>query len=209
MFGIDCGHVGVALNDAFAGGHHGGLVVGLVALAVLELRPGSACAGAVVGVGRQPGANAAGFDLKLLDALGFFGAKGGLWLCGAVITVSLAMTLEQGLHGGVHLVGLVDEVGSGAAALFACVGGQLDAVDSEHLATDQALRVAHEQDLFEDLTDQVPKPLMKAAMRVVVKWGQLSPLKAMKMTWRCCKRGTGVRCHGWRSRRANKQAARP
>jgi hypothetical protein len=65
------------------------------------------------------------------------------------------MPLEQGLHGGFHFVGLVDEVGPGAAALFACVGGQLDAVDGEHLAADQALCIADQKRLFEDLTDQV------------------------------------------------------
>jgi hypothetical protein len=70
VFGINCGHACVTLDDAFAGGHLGGLVVGLVALA-----DGSACAGAVVGVGAEPRADAAGFALQFLDALGFFGAQ--------------------------------------------------------------------------------------------------------------------------------------
>ena len=110
---------------------------------------------AVVGVGAEPRVDAAGFALQFLDALGFFGAQGGLGFVGAVCAVGLTMALEQGLHGGFQLVSLVDEVGPGAAALFACVGGQLDTVDGEHLAADQALRVAHEQHLLEDLADQV------------------------------------------------------
>ena len=52
----------------------------------------------------------------------------------------------------------MDEVGSGAAAQFGGVGGQLDTVDGKHLATDQAVGIAHQKHLFEDLTNQVTQP---------------------------------------------------
>ena len=65
---------------------------------------------------------------------GFFGPKGGLGFGIAVSTVGLTMALEQGLHDGVDIVGLVDAVGPRAAALFGRVGAQLDAAYVNPLA---------------------------------------------------------------------------
>jgi hypothetical protein len=45
----------------------------------------------------------------------------------------------------------------GAAALFAGVGGEFDAVDGEHLATDQALRIAGHQHLGKQWLDLLAK----------------------------------------------------
>lgn len=65
------------------------------------------------------------------------------------------MALEHGLGGGFQFGGLMVEVGAGAALGFAGVAGQLDAVDGEHLAPDQALPVADVEDLAEDAGDVV------------------------------------------------------
>jgi hypothetical protein len=59
------------------------------------------------------------------------GLQRGLSLGGVGLTV----------HGSLHLLRLMPELGPGTAALLGGVAGQLDAVDGEHLAHDQALRV--------------------------------------------------------------------
>lgn len=49
------------------------------------------------------------------------------------------------------------ELGAGAAALLGGVAGQLDAVDGEHLAPDQALRVTDQEHLLEHFANQLPQ----------------------------------------------------
>ena len=101
----------------------------------------------------QPLADAPGFAPESFDALDFLGTQ--RWL--RVAGVSLAVALKHRLHGGLHLLRLMLEVGARAAALLGGVGGQLHAIDGEHLAPDQALGVADQQYLLEHFANQVPE----------------------------------------------------
>jgi hypothetical protein len=92
---------------------------------------------AVFGVGGEPLAELGGIGLQAGDALGFFLPPVGF----DRLVVFFAMAFEHDAGGGFELGGLVFEVGAGAALLFAGVAGQLDAVDGEHLASNQSLTV--------------------------------------------------------------------
>lgn len=59
------------------------------------------------------------------------------------------MALEHDLSGGFQLVGLVFEVGAGAAFVFAGIAGEFDAINGKHLAPDQALPVTEIEYLAE------------------------------------------------------------
>ena len=136
--GIDGGDAGVTLDDAFAGGHLCTLGVGAIAFA-----EGAFAALSVLRVGSQPLAKLSGFPIQACGALpGFLGEVG--FVGQAVV---LAVAFEHLLGGGFEFVGLVGEVSAGAAFGFGGVAGQLDAVDGEHFAADQALPVAEVEDL--------------------------------------------------------------
>ena len=70
-------------------------------------------------------------------------------------------------------------VGARAAFAFAGIAWQLDAVDGEHLASDQPLRVADVQDAREQRGD-LPVEVRQHAGRVCLKCGHWSPDSAMK-----------------------------
>ena len=146
MPGINGCYAGIALNHAFGCCHLGGFVVGAVALAERAF-----AAFAVVRVGSQPLTDLGGITVQAGDALSFFLLEVGL--DGAL--VFLAMPFEHDFGGGFQFAGLVFEVGSCAAFGFGGVAGQLDAVDGEHLSSDQALSVADEEYLGEDAGDVV------------------------------------------------------
>jgi len=62
---------------------------------------------------------------------------------------------EHVLRSGFKLGGLALEVGTTAALGLAGVGGQLDAINSEHFAADEALAVTQIQHLGKELGDVV------------------------------------------------------
>ena len=138
---------------------------------------------AVVGVGAEPRVDAAGFALQFLDALGFFGAQGGLGFVGAVCAVGLTMALEQGLHGGFQLVGLVMKSARVPLRCLLALEGSLTPSMANISRPIRPCASHTSSTCLKTWPIRSPRPLMKAAMRVVVKWGQLSPLRAMKMTW--------------------------
>lgn len=65
------------------------------------------------------------------------------------------MPFDHGLGGLFHLLGLAQEVGAGAASGLAGIARQLDPIDGEHLAANQALPVADHEYLGEQLGGQV------------------------------------------------------
>ena len=80
-----------------------------------------------------------------------FSLTGELRFNGLVIVFAVAR--EHPLLGGFELARLALEVGPGAALRLGSVRRQLHAVDSEHLTSDQALALADEQNLNEDVGD--------------------------------------------------------
>ena len=73
----------------------------------------------------------------------------GLW---RLVTALLVLRLVQGNDFVCRLVqtfGTVAQFVMGAAAFFAGVGGELEAINGEHVAPDQALRITGQQDLAE------------------------------------------------------------
>ena len=94
------------------------------------------------------------------DALSLFLPKVGF----DGMAVCFAMALEHDAGGGFEFGGLVFKVGTGAAFLLAGVAGQLDPVDSEHLASDQ------------------PLARRETNAAIVVKCGWVSPDRAIKVT---------------------------
>ena len=65
-----------------------------------------------------------------------------------------ALVLGQHLlHGALDLPGLAQEVLPPAALGLRGIGGQLDTIDGEHLASDEALPIADHEDLGEDVRD--------------------------------------------------------
>lgn len=148
VFGVHCRHASVALDDALAGRHLGRFVVGAVTLA-----DSAFAAFAVFRVGGEPLSQLGGIVLQAGDALVLFLPEIGF----DGFLVFLPMAFEHDASGGFKLAGLVFEVGAGAALLFGCVAGELDAVDGEHLAPDQALPVAQVEHLGEDAGDVVGK----------------------------------------------------
>ena len=63
------------------------------------------------------------------------------------------MAREHRLHGSFELASLTFEVGAGAAFALGGVAWEFHPVAGEQLAADQALAVADEQDLGEDMGD--------------------------------------------------------
>ena len=92
-----------------------------------------------------------GIGLQALEALGFFLRQAGF----EGQAICFTMALEHDLSGGFQFVGLVFEVGAGAALLFAGITGQFDAINSKHLAPDQALPVAQIENLAENVSDVI------------------------------------------------------
>ena len=87
----------------------------------------------------------------------------------------------QYLVGGfVRAICAVAQFGMSAAAFFAGVAGELDAVDGEHVAPNQALSITGHTDLAEQGFDCPPRPHTNLAMWVWLGW--LSPLMAMNWT---------------------------
>ena len=147
VLGIDGGHTGIALDDAFAGGHLGAVVVGAVALA--DSCPWCLCGprGLAVSQSRSWAASCcrrSAFAGCFLGEVGFDGQR-----------VVLPVAFEHLLRGRFEFVGLVREVGPRAALGFGGIARQLDAVDGEHLAADQSLPVAEVEHLSEELGDFV------------------------------------------------------
>jgi hypothetical protein len=99
----------------------------------------------------QPLTDAPGLALQLLDAPGLPGMQARL----RIIHIGMPVAREHALHGGLHLLRLVLELGARAAALLGGVAGQLHAVDGKHLAPDQTLRVADQEHLLEHFANQL------------------------------------------------------
>ena len=122
----------IPLDDALAGGHLGAVGVGQVGLEFLSLavEPGW--------VRSHELARALRLFAQGVDAGLAFGA----FRCFLRAQV-LALAQTHNLVGSLaQPAGVVAQLIMGTAALLAVVGGQLDAVDGEHLAPDQAPRVA-------------------------------------------------------------------
>lgn len=149
---VHCGLRRVALDDAFAGGHLGAVGVGDVGLEFLALavQAGSSS--------RYELSRTVSFLAQSFDAGLAFGVLGS-FLGGAVLALVQADDLVGRL---VQAPGAVQQFGVGTATLLAGVAGKFDAVDGEHIASDEALRVAgHEYlteqrlDLFAQATDEL------------------------------------------------------
>ena len=106
---------------------------------------------AICGMLGQPLTELGGVLLQAGDALYLFRFEVGFY----GLLICFTMPFEHGASRSFELGGLVFEVGTGAALLLAGVCWQLDAVDGEHLATDQPLPVAQVEDLGEDAGDVV------------------------------------------------------
>ena len=98
-----------------------------------------------------PLAQLGGIALQELDALP-----------GLLVRIRLGRRIVLGAMPGQHrlrrrfeLVGLANEIRARAAALLGRMARQLHAIDREHLATDQALSIADQERLGEDLRDLV------------------------------------------------------
>ena len=104
------------------------------------------------------------------------------WLI-EVLAAVFVLRLVQGhdLGGGlVQPLGTVGQLGVGAAALFAGVAGQLDAVDGEHGLADQAQAVAGHEHLGEQRADLGPE--LAHELGDVGVAGRASPDRAMNST---------------------------
>ncbi|MNZ89918.1 hypothetical protein D3C78_1088600 [compost metagenome] len=135
---------GVALDHPLAGGHLGRLVVG----AVGQVDPPLGAL-AIFRVLAQPGPQLPGAGLQALEL-----ARGAqVFILRA--TVALALLRDHRSGGLLHLLGLAQEVGAGAAAGLAGVARQLHPVDGEHLAADQPLAVADGEHLGEQPGRQI------------------------------------------------------
>ena len=144
VFGVDGGDAGESLNHALAGRHLGAVGIGAVAFA-----DGALAALTILGMIGQPLTQCGGFLLQAFSALALF--LGEVGFCGQ--RVVLAVAFEHLLGGGFEFVGLMREVGTGAAFGFGRIAGQLDAVDGEHFLPDQALPVAEVEHLREEFGD--------------------------------------------------------
>lgn len=100
-------------------------------------------------MGGKPLTQLSRIGLQAGDAQDFFLPKIGF----DGLAVCCAMSFEHDAGGGFEFGGLVFEVGSGAALLFGCIAGKLDAVDGEHLAPDQSLPITQVEDLGKDAGD--------------------------------------------------------
>ena len=89
--------------------------------------------------------------MQACDVLDFFPSESSL----NRFAVGFAVAFEHDPRCGFELGGLMAEIGTGAALMFAGVAGELDAVDGKHLAPDQALAVAQVKDLGKDPDDVV------------------------------------------------------
>ena len=145
VFGIDGGQPAVALNDTFASGHLGRLVVGEVAF-----NDGTLGTSALDRVGCEPVAHLFGITREALNALGRFC----VW-CRFQFGIFLAVTRDHLLRFCFELGRACDKLSLCTALGFGCIAGQLDAVDGEHLVTDQPLLVADEEHLRKYLRDLV------------------------------------------------------
>ena len=141
---IHGGDPGVTLDYALAGGHLGRLVVG----AVGQIDP-TLSAFAILGVVLEPGAQLAGIGLQPFQLAG----RSRIVVLG--LFVVLALPFDHGLGGLFHLLGLAQEIGTGTAPGFAGIAWQLDAIDGEHVAPDQALTITHGEHLGEQLGGQI------------------------------------------------------
>ena len=112
VFRINCGHAGVALNDAFGCCHFRRLGVGAAALANRSL-----AALVVFRVGSQPFSELCCIVLQTVDALNFFGFKIGFK--GAL--VFFAMPFEHDTGCGFQLRRLALKISWCAALGFGCV----------------------------------------------------------------------------------------
>ena len=110
----------ITLDDAFAGSHLGAVGIGQVGLDLLAL------AVAALGVGGDEGARGLGFAPQLVDA----SLALRIQAHGAAFVLALVQRNDLGC-GLVQPVGAVRQLRVGAAALFAGVGRQLDAVDGD------------------------------------------------------------------------------
>ena len=75
------------------------------------------------------------------------------------------MAGEHDLDSGIELVGLTLKVGTGAALGFRGVAGKFDAIDGEHLATDQTLPVADGEHWGEQVGNVVANGTDKVGQR--------------------------------------------
>ena len=137
---------GIALDDALRSGHLGGFVVGAVGQPHTAFGPF-----AVFRMLLQPVAQVLGVLLQAFEAARF--ARGVRLAGGGGIGV--AVLGQHRLRRLLHLRGLALEIGARAGLGFAGVTGQLDTVDGEHLAPDQALPIAERQHLGEQLGGQI------------------------------------------------------
>src|SRR5690606_27049384 len=115
----------------------------------------------VLGIGLQPRPQVGGLALESLDPYRFLGPEVGLAAAGVVP----AVPLQHGPGGGFELGGLPLEIRAGPAPGLAGIAWELDAVDGEHLASDQALPVAQVEDVGEDPRNLVAEASDKGGNR--------------------------------------------
>lgn len=145
-FLIDGGHTGIALNYALAGGHFGGIIVAAIGLANAVF-----AATAIFRMFLEPVAQLLRFLLQPFQLFCFALVDG---LIGRRVVRTLV--LRQHLLGGtLHARRLALIVGAGAGFGLAGIGGEFDAIDGKHLAADQALALADQENLREQFGDAV------------------------------------------------------
>lgn len=146
MQAVDRCHGGVALDDSFRGRHLGAIIVRDVAFTdaafiAFSFRPGG-----------EEGADALRLALQALDPAPLPGLIRAIVVCSGTAVLSL-MILQHVLHGALHPLRTMRQLGVGATALLRGVAWQFDAVDGEHLTAYQSLSIASQQDLGEQFGD--------------------------------------------------------
>lgn len=145
VFAVDGGDTSVALDDAVRGLHLGALGVGDVALDLL-----ATSSPARIGF-RQKALDLPRGGAQLPDLLLLPFDHLGILLPPVVLTVPA----EDSPHRTVDLAPLAVQLLMGAAPFLNGIGRELAAVHGEHLLTDQAQLITHENDLGEEVGDRL------------------------------------------------------
>lgn len=136
----------IALDDAFGGGHLGAVVIGHIALALGPFATAT-CGARLMRV--QKLADRCRFRVECMDAL-LLGLLLDCMLSLRALRIALAMHLQHLLDALLDPLCLMRQLGMDAISGLARVTRQFDAVDGKHLAADQALPVANEDDVGVD-----------------------------------------------------------